>query len=153
MIGMTIPGHGSCHTRRRRVTASLFRGLVLIPLLTTLLVLATQPSNRALAAGQTVVVTMTDKPPAYVPPKLTVKVGTTVLWKNTGQALHDVTTDASKAQNKSDVSLPPGAKPFDSGFMPPGTSWSYTFAVPGKYKYACIPHEKDHMIGEVTVTK
>jgi len=80
--------------------------------------MTTQLTHTARAAGKTVVVTMTDKPPAYVPEKLTVKAGTTVVWKNTAQSLHDVTTDPSMAQNKSDVALPPGA------------SWSYTFPFP-----------------------
>jgi len=105
------------------------------------------------AAGNPVVVTMTDKPARYVPEKITVKVGTTVEFRNTGQVVHDVTTDASIAQDKADVSLPPGAEPFDSGFLAPGQSWSYTFTVPGRYLYACIPHEKDRMVGEVLVTK
>ena len=140
------------HKSARAVVSGL-RVLILTASIGALCVLADPVTYRACAAGKTAAVTMTDKPPAYVPAKLTVKVGTTVTWKNTGNALHDVTTDASKTQNKSDVALPAGAQPFDSGFMPPGTSWSYTFAVPGKYRYACIPHEKDRMIGEITVTK
>ena len=142
------------HCRPVRAPAEMgLRQLAFIGLMTVVLVLACQPTVRAYAASKTVVATMTDKPPAYVPPKLTVKVGTTVEWKNTGESLHDVTTDASKAQNKNDVALPSGARPFDSGFMAPGTSWSYTFTVPGRYQYVCIPHEKDHMVGEVTVIK
>ncbi len=119
-----------------------------------LMIFVGAPLNTACAAaGKTVVVTMTDEPPTYVPQKLKIKEGTTVTWKNTGKTLHDVTTEANMVQNKSDVELPKGAKPFDSGFMPPGASWSYTFTVPGHYKYACIPHEKGHMVGEVTVTR
>jgi plastocyanin len=118
----------------------------------TILVLAGLVS-RASAAGNTVVVTMTDKPARYVPEKITVRVGTTVEFRNTGQVVHDVTTDAAIARDKNDVSLPPNAKSFDSGFIPPGQSWSYTFTVPGRYLYACIPHEKDRMVGEVLVTK
>lgn len=118
----------------------------------TVLVLASVVSLVS-AAGNPVVVTMTDKPARYVPEKITVKVGTTVEFRNTGQVVHDVTTDASIAQDKADVSLPPDAKPFDSGFITPGQSWSYTFTVPGRYLYACIPHEKDRMVGEVLVTK
>ena len=57
-------------------------------------------------------------------------VGTTVEFRNTGQVVHEVSTDASVVQDKADVSLPPDAKPFDSGFTPPGQSWSYTFTVP-----------------------
>jgi plastocyanin len=106
-----------------------------------------------IAAAKTVIVTMTDKPPVYVPEKLTIPVGTTVEWQNTAKTLHDVTTDADSVQKPSDVSLPPGAQSFDSGFMQPGTNWSYTFTVPGEYKYTCIPHEKDGMIGYVDVTK
>ncbi len=64
-----------------------------------------------------------------------------------------MTTDPEKAQNKSDVLLPEGAKPFDSGFMPPGGTFTPTFTVPGKYVYVCMPHEKDNMIGEIDVTK
>jgi plastocyanin len=118
----------------------------------TMSVLASQVSL-ASAAGNPVVVTMTDKPARYVPEKITVRVGTTVEFRNTGQVVHDVTTDAAIVQNKNDVSLPPDAKSFDSGFIPPGQSWSYTFTVPGRYLYACIPHEKDRMVGEVVVTK
>ncbi len=130
-----------------------FRLFVVSMLAAASFVLATEPPGAAHAAGKTVVVTMTDKPPAYVAENLTVKVGTTVLWKNTGKTLHDVTTDPSMAQNKSDIAVPPGTKPFDSGFIPPGASWSYTFTVPGSYVYCCLPHEKDHMVGRITVTE
>jgi plastocyanin len=152
MIDTRILKDPQCRHNERRIVLGV-RLLAEAALMTALLILADQPPDRARAAATTVAVTMTDKPPAYVPPKLTVKAGTTVVWKNTGDALHDVTTDESKVQNKSDVALPSGAKAFDSGFMAPGTSWSYTFTVPGRYTYACIPHEKDHMIGEITVTK
>jgi plastocyanin len=80
------------------------------------------PAHGADVASKHVVVTMTDNPPTYVLAKLRVKVGVTALWKNTGASLHDVTTDSSAVQNKSDVVVPRAAKPFDSGFMPPGAS-------------------------------
>jgi plastocyanin len=110
-------------------------------------------ATTARAADKSVIVTMTDTPPRYVPEKLKISVGTTIVWKNTGQTLHDVTTVAESAQKKSDVEMPAGAKPFDSGFMPPGGTFQYTFTVPGRYVYLCIPHEKDGMLGEVEVTK
>ena len=104
-------------------------------------------------AGPTATVTMTDEPARFVPQELHIKVGTTVVWKNTGATIHSVTADASKAQVASHVSLPKGAKEFDSGFMPPGATYSQTFTVPGEYKYICIPHEGTGMIGEVEVKK
>jgi len=110
-------------------------------------------ASLAYSAGKIVIVTMTDKPPKYVPETLTIPVGTTVEWKNTGQTLHDVTTDSSSAVNEKDAKIPPGAETFDSGFMPPGGTFQYTFKVLGEYTYFCTPHEKDGMIGHIVVTK
>lgn len=139
---------------RHRLIAWKSRQALLLSVLAVIYMVSIYASSGAAhAASTTVTVTMTDKPPTYLPGKLTIKAGTTVEWKNTAATLHDVTTDSSAVQNAKDVSLPPGAKPFDSGFMPPGGTWSYTFSVPGHYVYACIPHEKDHMLGEITVTK
>lgn len=105
----------------------------------------------AAAATKTVIVTMTDTPPKYVPENLRISVGTTVEWKNTAKSLHDVSTVVGDAQNKKDVHLPSGAKPFDSGFLMPGQSWKHKFIVPGNYTYFCIPHEKDGMVGHIDV--
>lgn len=107
----------------------------------------------SVALAKTTVVKMTDKPPRFVPQKLTVKVGETVEWINTGKELHSATFNPKHAQTPSQVSLPKGAKPFDSGFMTPGAKYSHKFTVPGTYKYVCIPHEKDGMLGEVIVKK
>ena len=112
------------------------------------MVAALMPS---LAAAKTVEVKMTDTPPKFVPLTVTIQKGDTVEWINNAQSLHSVTTNPAVARDPKDVSLPSGAKPFDSGFMPPGAKWSYTFTVPGTYKYLCLPHEKDHMIGVVVV--
>jgi plastocyanin len=112
------------------------------------MVAALMPS---LAAAKTVEVKMTDTPPKFVPLTVNIQKGDTVEWINNAQSLHSVTTNPAVAQDPKDVSLPSGAKPFDSGFMPPGAKWSYTFTVPGTYKYLCLPHEKDHMTGVVVV--
>ena len=107
----------------------------------------------AALAAPAVVVKMTDKPPMYQPMTVAIKVGQTVEWVNNAETLHSVTTDPDSAQKPGDVSSPPGAQPFDSGFMKPGMTFDYTFTVPGTYKYLCLPHEKDGMIGFVTVSK
>jgi plastocyanin len=105
----------------------------------------------AIAATKTVEIKMTDTPPKFVPVTITIGKGDTVEWINNAESLHSVTTKPAVAQDPKDVSLPKDAKPFDSGFMPPGAKWSYTFTVPGTYKYLCLPHEKDHMTGIVEV--
>jgi hypothetical protein len=33
----------------------------------------------------------------------------------------------------------------------PGGLFRHTFNKPGKYRYFCLSHELDHMIGEITV--
>jgi len=96
------------------------------------------------------VVRMTDQY-TFDPAKVTVHVGDTVEWKNASQAAHTVTCDPSKAGAAENVSLPKGAKPFNSGNIGPGKTFSHTFTVPGLYKYVCIPHEMMAMTGQVDV--
>jgi plastocyanin len=105
------------------------------------------------AAKPGVVITMMDMPPSFEPTRITIKAGDTVEWKNTGNQLHHVTTDPSAALKKSDVATPPGAKPFDSGFLKPGESFNETFSVPGVYRYTCAVHEAKGMNGQVVVQR
>ena len=91
----------------------------------------------------------------FVPEKITIKAGQTVEWVNEDKAglPHEVTTDPDVANDPSNVSIPEGAKPFDSHLIVSGKSFRQQFTVPGHYRYACPPHENDGMLGEVTVTK
>ncbi|MGH7923392.1 MAG: cupredoxin domain-containing protein [Candidatus Binatus sp.] len=116
------------------------------------LALLPDPANAA-AAANPIVVKMADKEPFYSPGKLAIKVGDTVKWVNDGQTVHDVSTTPAMAQNPKDTSMPKGAAPFDSGFIPPGGEFSHTFTVPGTYRYFCLPHEKEGMVGVVIVKK
>lgn len=75
-------------------------------------------------AGPTVTVII--KARAFDPPLITISEGTTVTWINEDTMLHRV------------VHLP-GANHvqlFDSGPLPVGESYSYTFAQKGRYNYA-----------------
>ncbi len=105
----------------------------------------------AAASTPPIVVKMIDMPATYEPAKLTIRVGETVEWKNVGNSVHHASSDPSAAVNPADVSNPAGVKPFDSGFMQPGQSFTYTFTQPGTYKYICAPHETSGMTGEVVV--
>jgi plastocyanin len=108
-----------------------------------------------LVARQPTMIRMEDTPLGgiYNPEKLTVRVGTTVQWKNDGQQVHDATDRRDAAMRAGDIAYPSGAAPFDSGSMQPGQTFSYTFIVPGTYKYICTPHEFGGMTGDVIVTK
>jgi plastocyanin len=105
----------------------------------------------ASASTNPILVKMIDMPATYEPAKITIKVGETVEWKNVGNSVHHASSDPSTAVNPAEVSNPQGAKPFDSGFLQPGQSYTYTFTVPGTYKYICAPHETSGMLGEVVV--
>ena len=109
--------------------------------------------NPAKAASNPVVINMADKQPFYTPDKATIKIGDTVKWVNNGETVHSVSTSAANAQNPNDTSMPKGATAFDSGFIPPGGDYSYTFTVPGTYRYFCLPHEKAGMVGMIVVKK
>jgi plastocyanin len=126
-----------------------FARIAIVATVAALFVTAVAPA----ALASTVEVKMGDEPAVYEPAKVTIKVGDTVKWTNTGKSLHYVTLVPANAQNPADASEPKGAKTFDSGFMPPGGTFSYTFSVPGTYKYFCVPHEKAGMVGEVVVKK
>jgi len=67
---------------------------------------------------------------AFSPATLTIKAGTTVIWKNTTAAPHTVTSDNGQS--------------FDSGTSNPiaaqtGT-FSFTFTTPGTFAYHCEIH-------------
>jgi plastocyanin len=118
-------------------------------LLTIMLIVAFVPISPA--AKPAIVINMMDMPASFQPERMTIKTGDTVEWKNVGSQLHHVTTDPSAALKKSDVSSPPGAKPFDSGFLKPGDSFTQRFSVPGVYRYTCAVHEAKGMNGEIVV--
>lgn len=103
-----------------------------------------------MAAGP-VIIQMRDTPPSFYPAKVTVKAGQAVEWKNIGNTIHGATDSPEMAVQKADVTEPVGVKPFDSGFVPPGRTYMYTFNKSGTYKYVCVPHEMAGIKGEIIV--
>jgi plastocyanin len=61
----------------------------------------------------------------FRPADLVVDVGTTVMWRNTGEMAHTVTANDGS---------------FDSGNVAPGGTWSHRFDRPGVILYYCTPH-------------
>jgi len=84
------------------------------------------------AAAPTAEIAMPGK--FYSPGQLDVLLGTTVTWRNADRSTHTVTAD-------DDV--------FDSGFIPPGGTFSRTFATSGTYRFHCTIHR--FMRGSVRV--
>lgn len=98
-----------------------------------------------------VTIDMTDQL-TFSPATVTIQVGQTVTWRNTSPFPHTATGDASKANDPSNVELPAGAQPWDSGTITSGGEFSRTFDVSGTYRYFCIPHEAQDMVGTIIVT-
>ena len=105
------------------------------------------------AFAETIEVKMFDTPAKYVPDPVKVKVGDTIKWVNKGDTIHTATTDPSQAPDTSWASVPAGAETLDSGYLNGGEDFSYTFKVPGVYKYFCTTHVKEGMKGEIDVEK
>ena len=74
--------------------------------------------------------------PFFSPANLTVTVGKTVTWVNKDTVTHTVTSDGSNL--------------FDSGFMPTGATFQFTFTTVGTYPYYCTVHP--YMKGTIVVT-
>src|ERR1700739_191796 len=110
---------------------------------------ASKPADAS--APATIVIKMLDTPPSFRPAQVTIKAGDTVKWENVGNSVHHATDDPAAAIKPGDVANPAGAKPFDAGFLAPGSSLTSTFTVPGIYKYVCAAHEMSGMSGEVVV--
>lgn len=72
----------------------------------------------------------------FTPQSITVKVGTTVTWKNNDTVVH--TVDAVRGE-------------FRSGSVQPGKTFSYTFSTPGLVDYQCSIHPG--MLGTVLIER
>lgn len=77
----------------------------------------------------------------FSPGSIEIKAGTTVTWLNSDSFSHTVTS-GTRGQ-------PDGR--FDSGSIPGGNTYSYTFDQPGEYEYFCEFHAG--MSGKVTVAE
>lgn len=82
---------------------------------------------------------------AYEPATLTIRVGEEVEWVNADPYGHTVTSDEGL---------------FDSGNVPDGRAWAYTFSEPGTYAYHCTPHSwrgedgaREGMVGTIVVVE
>lgn len=110
-------------------------------------------ASPALAQGKAIEVSMKNSPKAmFVPAIVNIDVGDTVKWTNPGAITHSVTFDPAQATTVTDVALPAGVAPFDSGSMEEDVTFSHTFTVKGTYKYFCKYHEAMGMVGTVVVS-
>lgn len=82
----------------------------------------------------------------FEPEKCTVKVNTTVVWKNVGTSLpHTVTAEDIKTFDSGDASKA----------IPPGGEYKFTFSKTGEFPYFCRLHAaqgaRSGMVGTIVV--
>lgn len=75
---------------------------------------------------QTIMIVDSNDSFGFAPDTLTIKAGTTIIWKNTSSAPHTVTSDDKKA--------------FASGTVDTGSTFSFTFKNAGTFPYHCTIH-------------
>jgi len=111
--------------------------------------LAAMPALASQGIAETVTITMKDR--AFTPQRIVVKVGDTVKWENQDTELHNVISGATLYD-------PDLGHPMMSGVIMWNSTYAFSFAQPGSYRYMCVIHssmESDQrvrgMIGEVIV--
>ena len=94
----------------------------------------------------------------FEPEELTVAAGETVTWKNESGESHTVTAyeddipDGADFFASGDASSEDGARDaLDEGLIDGGETFEVTFDEPGTYRYFCIPHEDQGMVGTIVV--
>jgi len=115
----------------------LIPGLVLAAGLAWVGASVAQAASSASPAMASVPETIVDN--AFQPSSLTVNVGDSVVWTNTGSRAHTSTSGTGPAPDNR----------WNSGPLNPGQSFTFTFAAPGVYSYFCQIHPS--MTGSITV--
>lgn len=89
----------------------------------------------------------------FSPARVTIKVGGAVQWKNASSQLHEINDNPENTLQLSGTGLPAGSRPFDSGFLRPGSTFTQTFSTPGQYHYLCSYNCSGTPTGEVVVER
>ena len=90
---------------------------------------ATPTPRQTPMAGSTVVVQIMNANNGsfgFNPVTMTIRVGTTVIWKNMSSVPHTITSDDGQT--------------FDSGNILPGSTYRFTFTTSGSFPYHCNIH-------------
>ena len=104
----------------------------------------------SVSVAETVTISMNDR--AFHPQRVVVKAGDTVKWENNDTEIHNVVSGATLYD-------PNLGHPMMSGVVMWNSTYAFTFAEPGSYRYLCFIHTSMEgqtgvkgMVGEVIVT-
>ena len=97
--------------------------------LLSLFVLSCQSDDDSTGPSENTVVIVDN---AFTPSSITVAVGRMVAWRNQGSNPHTVTSGIPGS--------PAAGTLFDSGSIPAGSGYNFTFSAAGSYPYFCRLH-------------
>ena len=138
-------------------------GLRLVPAIALVGVLAAWPSPASGPATRKAATTNVQmigdaKGMRFEAAKITIHVGDVVTWTDAGAVPHNVAFWAdsipAKAKDKLQASMPKTMQPLTGPMIVAANekySISFAGAVPGVYKYYCLPHLALGMVGQITV--
>jgi plastocyanin len=129
-------------THTRGVLAAVAVAIALTGLESRTIAAAEGPGGRKEPAA---LIVISDAPSEFMPKTVTVRVGDTVEWRNTGGIAHSV-------EFVGEI-LPVGTASSESGVMAPGKTYSFTFKSSGAYAYICRFHVINGMIGRIVVVQ
>jgi plastocyanin len=100
-------------------------------------------AQRVAAAAATVTIVIRDH--AFVPRTVHVKAGQKIVWRNTDQDAHTVTSGANNVDDGRWKSSPP---------IPDGETFTLRLAHRGRYTYFCEPHQYEaSMHGTIVIER
>jgi plastocyanin len=110
------------------------------------------PSRAATAATIRMMSTPDGSDVWFDPIGLWLPAGARVTWSNgADQANTHTATAYHPANGKHSLRIPEAARPWDSGYLLPGKSFTVTLTAEGVYDYFCQPHEMAGMVGRIVV--
>lgn len=129
----------SCLTRKLQVQ---IEGLLLSAIASLVLIACAAPASPP-------AVIMTDGG-RFAPATLTGRVDEPIVWRNKSQDRHHVLVEAAPV---ADAPLTPVAAEGNlrSGDLFHNQEWNYIFAQPGTYRFVCVIHQEEGMVGVLTI--
>ncbi len=109
---------------------------------------ATTPTGIPLGIVHAVRMTATN---TFEPQEVRIRVGDAVEWRNLSPTAQTVT--ALRSASPLLVTLPTRATEFDSGRIAAGGTYTYQFAIAGRYQYISIANAGVDMVGTVFVVE
>ena len=142
--GAGIPLAPRAHVEGNAMNRRFYRGTTVLAVALIVMALVAVSAAPTMAKTKTKRVSISSF--SFTPQTITIRHGTKVVWRNSDNVPHDVTSASSMSTSATVTGL------FASPTLSPGASFSYTFKKKGTYYYECTIHASmASMHGKVVV--